>query len=283
MSATPLTASTDIEALWSPEGQVAALAAAMVALSDALGLAETDQLDGQLSSPDFDFSPACAALDDGGAVEALLNQTGLLSVPALNDASLLDTSLMILCQDSLVRVDQELGEVVDRLLTLTEVHQLETTGLKLAQHLSAALQIQMVLAATRDALPAQVTKETRATAALANALALTVPDLPWLEDRWPVVDQVSGLLSLSTLLAAFEIDVRPLRGHMMQAVDGRGAGEVASLAQLYGATAQGLEALTLKLDQWSADPAEALDETHLALVQGALARAREVLEAQSEG
>lgn len=283
MSATPLTASADIEALWSPEGQVAALAAALVALSDALGLAESDQLDAQLSSPDFDFSPACAALDDGAAVEALLRQTGLQSVPALNDVSLLDTSLMILCQDSLVRVDQELGEVVDRLLTLTEVHQLETTGLKLAQHLSAALQIQMVLAATRDALPAQVTKETRATAALANALALTVPDLPWLEDRWPVVDQVSGLLSLSTLLAAFEIDVQTLRGHMMQAVDGRGAGEVASLAQLYGATAQGLEALTLKLDQWSADPAEALDETHLALVQGALARAREVLEAQSEG
>ncbi|MGB1146935.1 MAG: hypothetical protein ACPG4M_03500 [Alphaproteobacteria bacterium] len=278
-----MTASADIEALWSPEGQVAALAAALVALSDALGLAESDQLDAQLSSPDFDFSPACAALDDGAAVEALLRQTGLQSVPALNDVSLLDTSLMILCQDSLVRVDQELGEVVDRLLTLTEVHQLETTGLKLAQHLSAALQIQMVLAATRDALPAQVTKETRATAALANALALTVPDLPWLEDRWPVVDQVSGLLSLSTLLAAFEIDVQTLRGHMMQAVDGRGAGEVASLAQLYGATAQGLEALTLKLDQWSADPAEALDETHLALVQGALARAREVLEAQSEG
>ena len=70
MSATPLTASADIEALWSPEGQVAALAAALVALSDALGLAESDQLDAQLSSPDFDFSPACAALDDGAAVEA---------------------------------------------------------------------------------------------------------------------------------------------------------------------------------------------------------------------
>lgn len=290
-----MTVAADIEAFWSPEGRVAALAASLVAAAEALDLGDEAAagraagttaagLDETLSSPDFDFAPVLAHLDQGGdALAVLLRQAGQPETSPLHDPALNDTSLMILCQDSLTRIDQALGEAVDRLLTLTEVHQLEATGLFLAQYLSAALQIQMVLAATRDALPVQVMARTRATAVIADRLALTVADLPWTEDRWPVLDQISGMISLSTLLAAFGVEVAGMRASLMEtAAAGRGPEEVRAVADFYRAAGRGLDALVDRLDRWSAEPAEALSDGNLALVQGALARAREVLEAAEE-
>ena len=58
----------------------------------------------------------------------------------------------------------------------------------------------MMLLATRDALPTQVPANIRATAPIADALSLTVPDLPWTADRWPLADQVSALQSLCGVL-----------------------------------------------------------------------------------
>ena len=146
----------EIDALWSAEGQAAALSACVVALADALGHGSAASLDDRLSAPDFDFTAVVHALDTGEAVAALLSETGFGSETDLHDASLNDTALMIVSQDSLSALAVMLGEAIDALMTMTEVHQLEGQGLWLAQHLSAALQGQMMLLATRDALPVQV-------------------------------------------------------------------------------------------------------------------------------
>jgi len=177
---------------------------------------------------------------------------------------------MIVCQDSLTALSALLGESVDALLTLTEVHQLEVQGLWLAQHLSAALQGQMMLMATRDALPAQVPASLKATA--------TVPDLPWTADRWPISDQVSSLQSLSGLLQGFDVEAGVVLEAAKMCAESRFTAD--ALGRLHCEMGQALDDLNRALDQWS-PPSQAqqlASQGEVALVQGALARARDVLE-----
>ncbi len=286
-------ARAEIDALWSVEGQVAALAACVVALADALGLEVAGTLDDRLSAEDFDFSAVAAALAGSDAeaeaeaevrgphvaLTALLAEAGFASIEALHDPSLEDTAFMITCHDSLSAISVMLGESVDALLTLTEVHQLDAQGLWLAQYLSAALQGQMMLLATRDALPAQVPANIRATAPMADALSLTVPDLPWTADRWPLADQVSALQSLCGVLQGFGLDLEG-QGVLGAATACISSGYApATLRSLHLKTADALDGLNRVLDQWSPTPNPALaSEPEVALVQGALARARDVLE-----
>jgi len=271
----------EIDALWSAEGQAAALSACVVALADALGHGSAASLDDRLSAPDFDFTAVVHALDTGEAVAALLSETGFGSETDLHDASLNDTALMIVSQDSLSALAVMLGEAIDALMTMTEVHQLEGQGLWLAQHLSAALQGQMMMLATRDALPVQVPATIRATATLANALSLTVPDLPWTADRWPIADQVSSIQGLSGVLGAFGVPTGPLHQAAVACFESRFSTE--SLRDLHREAATGLAELNSALDQWSSAPdPQAASDAEVALIQGALARAREVLE-QSTG
>lgn len=269
----------DIEALWSVEGRTAALAASVVALADALGLEEATVLDNTLSAPTFDFSAIILAQSDtGSALPALLAEAGFAGHPALSDPSLDDTALMIVCQDSLTALSALLGESVDALLTLTEVHQLEVQGLWLAQNLSAALQGQMMLMATRDALPAQVPASLKATAGLAQELSLTVPDLPWTADRWPISDQVSSLQSLSGLLQGFDVEAGVVLEAAKMCAESRFTAD--ALGRLHREMGQALDDLNRALDQWS-PPSQAqqlASPGEVALVQGALARARDVLE-----
>ena len=259
---------------------MAALSACLVALADAQGLAAAGTLDQKLSDPDFDFHPVIAAFEAEGGVAALLTQTGLSDLESLDDPSLSDTALMIVSQDSLEALGVMLGEVVDALLTMTEVHQLEAQGLWLAQQLSAALQGQMMLLATRDALPVQVTASIRATAVLADTLSLTVPDLPWTADRWPLADQVSSLQGLGGLMRAFGVETETFYNavsaclHTGYALD--------PLQDLHKAAASGLETLQSALDQWASVPDPIPAEVgEITLIQGALARARDVLEQAS--
>ena len=76
----------EIDALWSAEGQAAALSACVVALADALGHGSAASLDDRLSAPDFDFTAVVHALDTGEAVAALLSETGFGSETDLHDA-----------------------------------------------------------------------------------------------------------------------------------------------------------------------------------------------------
>lgn len=274
----PVTTRGEIEAIWSAEGQVAALAASVVALADAMGLEAASTLDERLSAPDFDFSTVLSAHTDTGSVlPALLRGVGLDAAEGLNDPSLDDTALMIVCQDSLSLMSALIGESVDALLTLTEVHQLDAEGLRLAQYLSSALQGQMMMLATRDALPAQLPMTAKATAALANALALAVPDLPWTADRWPLADQVSTLQSLCGLMQGFDVET----GGILNAATACAAGGfgASQIKVLHLETAAGLEHLNHALDQWSpASEPQPASTSEVVLIQGALARAREVLE-----
>ena len=276
-----MTVRAEIELLWSAEGQVAALSATIVALADALGLPAATTLDEALSNEDFNFRPAVEGFDRGEALQALLTETGFGDVEDLLDLSLNDTGLMIVSQDSLSTLALALGDIIDSLMTMTEVHQLDTTGLELAQHLSAALQGQMMVLATRDALPAQVPASLKATAVLANSLSLTVPDLPWLVDRWPVADQVSSLQGLSGLLTAFGVPAAPLHTAAMASFAQAHSGK--ALGDLHNHAATALDDLNAALDQWTAPlGAQTASQSQIALTQGALARAREVLE-QSTG
>lgn len=269
-----------VAAFWSAEGQVAALSACVVALADALRNPAADDFDQRLSNPDFDFGPVIKALGTGQEVAALLAQTGLSDLDALDDPSLSDTALMIVSQDSLEALGDMLGEVVDALLTLTEVHQLEAQGLWLAQQLSAALQGQMLLLATRDALPVQVSATIRSTAVLADTLSLTVPDLPWTADRWPLADQVSSLQGLGGLMRAFGVETKAFHDAVSTCLSTGYATD--ALRHLHAEAAIGLEALARALDQWSAEPETVPAETdEITLIQGALARARDVLEQAS--
>ena len=171
----------------------------------------------------------------------------------------------------------QMREAVDALLTMTEVHQLEAQGLWLAQQLSAALQGQMMVLATRDALPAQVTATIRSTAVLANALSLTVPDRPWTADRWPLVDQVSSLQGLGGLMRAIGVETDRFYAAVTACFNSGYTAE--ALRDLHLEAASGLEALNGALDQWSSDPTPpAASSGEVALIQGALARARDVLE-----
>lgn len=272
-----MSSADQIAALWSEEGRVAALSACVVALADAMEHPAATDLDEVLSSPDFDFTPVIDALARGQGVAALLTQSGLSETGALDDPSLNDTALMIVSQDSLEALGLMVGEAVDALLTMTEVHQLEAQGLWLAQQLSAALQGQMMVLATRDALPAQVTATIRSTAVLANALSLTVPDLPWTADRWPLVDQVSSLQGLGGLMRAFGVETDRFYAAVTACFNAGYTAE--ALRDLHLEAASGLEALNGALDQWSSDPTPpAASSGEVALIQGALARARDVLE-----
>lgn len=272
-----MSSADQIAALWSEEGRVAALSACVVALADAMQHHAATDLDEVLSSPDFDFTPVIDALAQGQGVAALLTQSGLSETGALDDPSLNDTALMIVSQDSLEALGLMVGEAVDALLTMTEVHQLEAQGLWLAQQLSAALQGQMMVLATRDALPAQVTASIRSTAVLANALSLTVPDLPWTADRWPLVDQVSSLQGLGGLMRAFGVETDRFYAAVTACFNAGYRAE--ALRDLHLEAASGLEALNGALDQWSSDPTPAAASSdEVALIQGALARARDVLE-----
>ena len=273
----------DVWGLWSAEGQIAALSASVVALADALGLSNAGTLDDALSDPDFDFNTVLLAHQTGQALPALLAALGVdgAEAEALHDPALSDTALMIVCQDSLSALALGVGDAVDALLTLTEVHQLDGAGLWLAQHLSAGLQAQMMLLATRDALPAQIPKTLRATAPLADALSLTVPDLPWTADRWPVGDQATSVQALSGLLGAFGVATTGIHSAAARCFDP--AAERDGLHALHQEAATALDGLLSSLDQWSPERAglnahEAATEGTVALVQGALARAREVLE-----
>lgn len=269
----------DIEALWSVEGRTAALAASVVALADALGLEEATALDNNLSAPTFDFSAIVRAQSEtGAALPALLAEAGFAGHAALSDPSLDDTALMVVCQDSLTALCALLGESVEALLTLTEVHQLDVQGLWLAQHLSAALQGQMMLLATRDALPAQVPASLKATAGLAQELSLTVPDLPWTADRWPLSDQVSSIQSLAGLLQAFGVEAGGVLEAAKLSAESRFTAD--ALGTLHRQAGQALEGLNRALDQWSptTQTQQPASQGEVALIQGALARSRDVLE-----
>ena len=275
-----MSGSQQIAALWSAEGRVAALSACLVALADALGHSAADELDQKLGHPDFNFDPVIEALKTEKGIAILLAQTGLSDLEALDDSSLHDTALMIVSQDSLEALGVMLGEVVDALLTMTEVHQLEAQGLWLAQQLSAALQGQMMLLATRDALPVQVTASIRATAVLADTLSLTVPDLPWTADRWPIADQVSSLQGLGGLMRAFGVETEAFYQAVSVCLQTGYANH--ALEDLHTQAARGLDSLNGALDQWVSEPDPVPAKAgEITLIQGALARARDVLEQAS--
>ena len=62
--------------LWSDEGRLATLSAAMMAMAGALSLSGTEaveSVEAALSAPGFNFAPALAGLDDRQAHRALLN------------------------------------------------------------------------------------------------------------------------------------------------------------------------------------------------------------------
>ena len=200
--------------LWSDEGRLATLSAAMMAMADALSLSGTEAVEAALSAPGFNFAPALAGLDDRQAHRVLLEQIRTVAPGALDaagwarleDPRLYDTAMMLLAQDSLGLMLDALGEASEQLLTLTEVHQQTATGLRLAQHLSAAVQGQAVLLATRAALPCHMPREPDCASGLAEALALQVPDLPWAGDPWPLTDIAAALSGLCPLIAAYHGD-----------------------------------------------------------------------------
>ena len=95
--------------LWSVEGRLATLSAAMMAMADALSLSGTEAVEAALSAPGFNFAPALAGLDDRQAHRVLLEQIRTVAPGALDaagwarleDPRLYDTAMMLLAQDSL--------------------------------------------------------------------------------------------------------------------------------------------------------------------------------------
>jgi len=300
--------------LWSDEGRLATLSAALVGLADTLGLEGTEAVDAALSAPDFDFAPALEGLDDRQAHRVLLGQIrarnpGALDAAGwarLDDPSIYDTAMMLLAQDSLGLMLDALGEASEQLLTLTEVHQQTAAGLRLAQHLSAAVQGLAVLTATRAALPCQMPREPVGAAGLAEALGLQVPDLPWSADPWPLTDIAAALSGLCPLIASYHDDAaRGLADGaaalVLVVAQGQGQGpgpgrgpvqgsrsfslEVEdALCHAFDASMAALVALNRTLDRWQGPRVdEALQPEAWQMVVATLARARAVLEESSAG
>lgn len=296
----------EVTMLWSDEGRLATLSAALVALADALGLEGTEAVEAALSAADFDFAPALAGLDDRQAHRVLLGQIraanpGTLDAAGwarLEDPGLYDTAMMLLAQDSLGLMLDALAEASEQLLTLTEVHQQTATGLRLAQHLSAAVQGQAVLLATRAALPCQMPREPACAAGLAEALGLQVPDLPWSVDPWPLMDIAAALSGLCPLIAAYHGDAAQRLADGAAALvvaaglgQGHGKGGRAfslevedALSHAFEASMAALVALNRALDRWQGPRVdEALQPEVWQMVAATLARARAVLEESSAG
>ena len=294
----------EVTMLWSDEGRLATLSAALVGLADALGLEGTEAVDAALSAPDFDFAPALEGLDDRQAHRVLLGQIRAANPGALDaagwarldDPSIYDTAMMLLAQDSLGLMLDALGEASEQLLTLTEVHQQTATGLRLAQHLSAAVQGLAVLIATRAALPCQMPREPLGAAGLAEALGLQVPDLPWSVDPWPLTDIATALSGLCPLIASYHDDAAGgladgAAALVMLVAQGQGQGgrsfslEVEdALCHAFDASMAALVALNRILDRWQGPRVdEALQPEVWQMVAATLARARAVLEESSAG
>ena len=288
--------------LWSDEGRLATLSAALVAMADALDLDGTEAVEAALSAPGFNFAPALAGLDDRQAHRILLELIMALAPGSLDaagwarleDPRLYDTAMMLLAQDSLGLMLDALGEVSEQLLTLTEVHQQTATGLRLAQHLSAALQGQAVLLATRAALPCQMPREPACTSGLAEALGLQVPDLPWAGDPWPLTDIAAALSGLCPLIAAYHGDAAQKLADaaaaiVLAAAQGQGARAFSldtedALGRGFDASMAALVALNRALDRWQGPRVdEALQPEAWRMVDATLARARAVMEESSAG
>ena len=288
--------------LWSVEGRLATLSAAMMAMADALSLSGTEAVEAALSAPGFNFAPALAGLDDRQAHRVLLEQIRTVAPGALDAAGwarledpwLYDTAMMLLAQDSLGLMLDALGEASEQLLTLTEVHQQTATGLRLAQHLSAAVQGQAVLLATRAALPCQMPREPDCASGLAEALALQVPDLPWAGDPWPLTDIAAALSGLCPLIAAYHGDAAQKLADaaaaiVLAAAQGQGARAFSldtedALGRGFDASMAALVALNRALDRWQGPRMdEALQPEAWRMVDATLARARAVMEESSAG
>ena len=288
--------------LWSDEGRLATLSAAMMAMADALSLSGTEAVEAALSAPGFNFAPALAGLDDRQAHRVLLEQIRTVAPGALDaagwarleDPRLYDTAMMLLAQDSLGLMLDALGEASEQLLTLTEVHQQTATGLRLAQHLSAAVQGQAVLLATRAALPCQMPREPACASGLAEALGLQVPDLPWADDPWPLTDIAAALSGLCPLIAAYHGDAAQRLADaaaaiVLAAAQGQGGRAFSldtedALGRGFDASMAALVALNRALDRWQGPRVdEALQPEAWRMVDATLARARAVMEESSAG
>ena len=296
----------EVTMLWSVEGRLATLSAAMMAMADALSLSGTEAVEAALSAPGFNFAPALAGLDDRQAHRVLLEQIRTVAPGALDAAGwarledpwLYDTAMMLLAQDSLGLMLDALGEASEQLLTLTEVHQQTATGLRLAQHLSAALQGQAVLLATRAALPCQMPREPDCASGLAEALALQVPDLPWAGDPWPLTDIAAALSGLCPLIAAYHGDAArrladAAAALVMAAAQGQSQGNGGrafgldvedALCRAFEDAMAALVALSRALDRWQGPRVdEALQPEAWQMVDAMLSRARAVMEESGAG
>ena len=292
--------------LWSDEGRLATLSAAMMAVADALSLSGTEAVEAALSVPGFNFAPALAGLDDRQAHRVLLEQIRTVAPGALDaagwarleDPRLYDTAMMLLAQDSLGLMLDALGEASEQLLTLTEVHQQTATGLRLAQHLSAAVQGQAVLLATRAALPCQMPREPDCASRLAEALALQVPDLPWAGDPWPLTDIAAALSGLCPLIAAYHGDAArrladAAAALVVAAAQGQSQGNGGrafgldvedALCRAFEDAMAALVALNRALDRWQGPRVdEALQPEAWQMVDAMLSRARAVMEESGAG
>ena len=295
--------------LWSDEGRLATLSAAMMAMAGALSLSGTEaveSVEAALSAPGFNFAPALAGLDDRQAHRALLEQIRTVAPGALEaagwarleDPRLYDTAMMLLAQDSLGLMLDALGEASEQLLTLTEVHQQTATGLRLAQHLSAAVQGRAVLSATRAALPCQVPREPDCASGLAEALALQVPDLPWSGDPWPLTDIATALSGLCPFIAAYHGDAArrladAAAALVVAAAQGQSQGNGSrafgldvedALYRAFEDAMAALVALNRALDRWQGPRVdEALQPEAWQMVDTMLSRARAVMEESGAG
>ena len=212
----------------------------------------------------------------------------------LDDPSIYDTAMMLLAQDSLGLMLDALGEASEQLLTLTEVHQQTAAGLRLAQHLSAAVQGLAVLTATRAALPCQMPRELAGAAGLAEALGLQVPDLPWSMDPWPLTDIAAALTGLCPLIASYHDDgpggvADGATALVLATAEGQGGRAFSlevedALCHAFDASMAALVALNRTLDRWEGPRVdEALQPEVWQMVVATLARARAVLEESSVG
>ena len=289
--------------LWSDEGRLATLSAAMMAMADALSLSGTEAVEAALSAPGFNFAPALAGLDDRQAHRVLLEQIRTVAPGALDaagwarleDPRLYDTAMMLLAQDSLGLMLDALGEASEQLLTLTEVHQQTATGLRLAQHLSAAVQGQAVLLAT-PVCP--VDAGDSLASGLAEALGLQVPDLPWAGDPWPLTDIAAALSGLCPLIAAYHGDAArrladAAAALVMAAAQGQSQGNGGrafgldvedALCRAFEDAMAALVALSRALDRWQGPRVdEALQPEAWQMVDAMLSRARAVMEESGAG
>ena len=245
-------------------------------------------------------------LDDRQAHRVLLEQIRTVAPGALDaagwarleDPRLYDTAMMLLAQDSLGLMLDALGEASEQLLTLTEVHQQTATGLRLAQHLSAAVQGQAVLLATRAALPCQMPREPDCASGLAEALALQVPDLPWAGDPWPLTDIAAALSGLCPLIAAYHGDAArrladAAAALVVAAAQGQSQGNGGrafgldvedALCRAFEDAMAALVALNRALDRWQGPRVdEALQPEAWQMVDAMLSRARAVMEESGAG